>query len=477
MHRLARPLPLLVLLAITLVALALRRPVDHDESQYVAAAMLSADGWLPYRDYAYLQTPLQPLTFAPLAWAFGDGTWPGLRIVNALLGAVVVAGIWRAMRAAGVEPRTATIAAGLLATCDILLFSAGTARNDALPAALLAVALAPMIRAERSEGSRGGAVLVGLLLACAAAAKVSYALPAAAYGVYALAVRRHRPLLVLLGAVPPAVLVAALAAGAPEGFLFGTLTFPAEAPAEYYAAAGRLWKLSLAARAVDTLKFLALGPALLALIVCVRRIERKERLLALLTLAGAIAAVLPAPTWRQYWLPALPPLFVWLALRWQAQPPGRNLRIAAVVFAVAGLAPSVESVIRGGSLADGMAATRALAAQPIAGPVATLSPQLLPAATPLDRRFAPGPFYFRSAALLTAPEERRLHLLSRARLTALHDSPPAAILVGGEGHWSSGDDALDATLERWAVANGWPLTRRIGRFRLYVAPRAAIASR
>jgi hypothetical protein len=64
-------------LGFLLVALAILRPVDHDESQYVAAARLTAAGLLPYRDYPYFQTPLQPFLFAPLAGAAGDANRKG----------------------------------------------------------------------------------------------------------------------------------------------------------------------------------------------------------------------------------------------------------------------------------------------------------------------------------------------------------------------------------------------------------------
>lgn len=467
--RLARPLPLVAALAAVLIAFALRRPVDHDESQYVAATLLSADGWLPYRDYAYLQTPLQPLAFAPLAWTTGGLAWPVLRVANALLGVVVVAAAWRAMREAGVSARIATASAGLFAASDILLFSAGTARNDALPAALLALALIPVLRAERGTGTRGGALLAGLLLGAAVAAKVSYAMPAAAYGLYALAVRRHRPGWVAAGAVPAIGLVAWMAAMAPAAFAFGVLTFPTDAPAEYYAAAGRLAKLSLSTKLVDVVKFLALGPAMLALVVVARDRARAHRLLDILILAGLVAALLPEPTWRQYLLPMLVPLFVRMALAWQARPPARGWRIAAVVFACAGLAPSVAAVVQGGTLGEGVAVARAIG---VYRDVATLSPQLLGRAP--DRRFATGPFYFRSRTLLTAGRERAFHLVSQARTGVLARDPPAFILVGGEGAWSSGDDRLDAALERWAIANGYGLERRIGaRFRLYARSRSA----
>lgn len=474
--RLPRPPLALALLVVVLVALAWLRGLDHDESQYVAAARLTADGLLPYRDYAYLQTPLQPFAFAPIAYMAGDWAWPVLRIANAMLAALAGAATWRAMRVAGVEARTATLCAALFAACDILLFSGGTARNDALPAALLACALVPMLRADRGAGSRGGAMLAGLLLAGAAAAKISYALPAATYGLYALAAPRHRAGWIVLGALPPVAFVAWLALLSPEGFVFGTLTFPAQAPAEFYAATGRAWKLSLVAKAIDVAKFLALGPALLALVMVTLRRGRRPTLLGWLLFAGLVSALLPAPTWRQYLLPALPPLFVLLALRWQALPPARGWRLALAGFAAVGLVPSIVAAAGGGGMARAQAETARLAATGRSGPVATLSPQFLPAGMTPDPRFATGPFYFRSAGLIAPTDEHRLSLLSRANVAATFAThPPGMILVGGEGQWTSGDARLDAVLEDWAKAHGWRRTDT-GRLRLYVPPQATAAT-
>ncbi|MGK6319133.1 DUF2029 domain-containing protein [Sphingomonas sp. DT-204] len=480
--RLPPPPALLAALAVALVTLAWMRPIDHDESQYVAAAVLSAGGLLPYRDYAYLQTPLQPLLFAPVAWAAGAWAYPALRIVNALLGWAAVAGVYAGARAAGARPGPAIAAAGLFAACDILLFSAGTARNDALPAAMLAWALPLMLKAERGNGSRIGAVAIGLLLAGAVAAKVSYAVPALAYGLYSLLRReRHRPRWVIAGTLPMVALVAWLWWLDPASALFGTVLFPALAPAQYYEAAGRAWKLSTALKLVDTLKFLALGPALLALgAVAWRQPRGLPRLLGWLILAGLVAALLPTPTWRQYLLPLLPPLFVALSMRWREQPPARALRIAFAVFAGAGLVPSVVALAAGGGLsaaiAEGRAIRATLDAAGVQGPIATLAPQFVPATgRPLDPRFATGPFYFRSRGLLAARGEAAAHLVGRDRLAhGLASVPPAAILVGGEGRWTSGDDRLDKVLEDWAIAGGWrraPVAS--ARFRLYVPPQAA----
>lgn len=451
---------ILSLLLVALLALAMARPIDHDESQYVAAAVLSAKGLLPYRDYAYLQTPLQPLLMAPVAALSGAWAWPALRLVNALLGWLTVAGVYVAARRSGAGERAALVAALGLAACDILLFSAAMARNDALPAAMLAGAMVAMA----GRPSRASAFAAGLLLAGAAAAKVSYALPAAAFGLWALS-RREWPLWAALGAALPALLVGWLWWLAPADALFGVLTFPARAPADFYA--DRPWKLSMAAKGVDTLKFLALGPALLA-VVAVWRGRGMRGPWRWLALAGFVAALMPEPTWRQYLLPALPPLFVMAALAIERCPPGRAMRLAAIPFVIAGLVPSAIALASGGGMPAAMGERRAIAAA--LGPhgrVATLSPQFV--ADP-DPRFATGPFAFRIRSFLSAKDETARRILTPRTLAVRFAAcPPGAILIGGEGKWTSGADGADAPLEAWARAHGWrqvPVASR--RFRLWV---------
>ena len=456
-------------LALLLCVVALFRPVDHDESQYVAAAVLTAHGLLPYRDYAYLQTPLQPFLFAPIVWAAGTFAWPALRIANALLGALAIRCVGGAAREVA-DARAAAVATGLFGCCDILLFSIGTARNDALPAACLAGGLWLAVRAEREGATRAAAMLAGLLLAAAAAAKVSYALPAFTYGLWALYRRGHRPLFVALGAVPMLLFVGWTYLLSPEAFVFGVWTFPTQAPLDWYA--DRPCKLSLAAKLFDTLKFLTLGPALLALVAVAR--PRPPGLLVVLIAAGMVAALLPTPTWRQYLLPLLPPLFVALACAWGRQPPGRVVRIAAVVFAVAGLAPTTAALVAGkpammAAMRHGDAIRHAMDAADVDADayVSTLSPQFLPATGRLpDPSLATGPFAFRSR--LSFDEEHATLVLTRRTLDRLNGP---AILVGGEGAWTSGDPALDAALERWAVAHLYRRVRIEGTpFLLYLRP-------
>lgn len=451
--------------ALLLCLLALARPIDHDESQYVAAAVLTAHGLLPYRDYAYLQTSLQPFLFAPIAAIAGAAAWPALRLANALCGALTLFCTFRAARLLA-PARVALAAVALFATCDPFLFAVGTARNDALPAACLAAALWLAVGAERDGASRGRALATGLLLAAAMAAKLSYALPAVAYGGWALTHRRHRPLDVLLGAAPVLLFLAGLAALAPAAFWFGTWLFPTHAPADFYA--GQPWKLSGVAKLLDLLKFLALGPALLALAQA-----RRPAMLRWLLLAGVLAAAGPTPTWRQYLLPILPPLFVMLAAGWAARPPGMALRAAFTAFALVGVAPTVLALAAGrpamlAAVRDGQAIRAAMDRARVAGPVATLSPQFLPATDRLpDARFATGPFFFRSRALALPASPTDLRLVSRGYIACA--LLPPAVLIGGEGAWTSGDDGLDRVLERAVASRGY---RRIAvpgtPFRLWV---------
>lgn len=473
------PTALALGLAALFVLLALARPIDHDESQYVAAAVLSANGW-PYRDFAYLQTPLQPLLFAPVAAVAGLYAWPALRILNALLGVGIVLSSHAAMRAAGASPRSALICAALLAGSDILLFSATVARNDALPGALFAVALLAAVRIARGDRARWLSLLAGAALAGAAAAKISYAIPAIAYGCHALLDRRHRPLTLIAGALPGCALVGLCYWQAPAAFLFEVLRFPADAPAEYYRAIGRPEKLSLGLKLLDLAKFLALSVALPAIVLIARRRLRGPvaRLLFVWLGAGLLAAALPSPTWRQYLLPVLPPLFVLLALAWDRGALDRRWHGAFALFALAGATPAALAFAQDRpamptAMTEGRAIRAGLDRHRIGDGVATLSPQFLAAAGRRpDPRWATGPFYFRSRGLLSPTQEKGLHLVSRGSLDAhFAAAPPSAILVGGESDESAGNPKLDQALERWAQRAGWrsvPLPSR--RMRLYTPP-------
>ena len=251
-------------------------------------------------------------------------------------------------------------------------------------------------------------------------------------------------------------------------------TFPADAPAQFYAEIGGWWKLTVAGRTVDAVKFLALGAGLpaLAAVAARRPGGAAARLMILVALAGFAATALTEPTWRQYLLPGFPPLFVLLALAWSERPPGRAERIAFALFVAAGLAPTIKGASRGVAMAratsDGAAIRAALDRARVTDPVFTMAPQILAAAGRApDPRIAAGPFYFRSHGLIDAAREDRWRLLSADRLAAV--PPPAVILIDATAR--GGDAPLNARLEAFALAHGYagvPLASP--RWRLYRRP-------
>src|SRR3954462_4398754 len=110
-------------LALWLIAIAFVRRMSIDECQYVAATALTARGLLPYRDFAYLQTPLQPFVFAPLQWLFAGHLLVAIRLANALLGLVTVLLVYRAARRAGAREGAALAAAVMLTACQSFTWS------------------------------------------------------------------------------------------------------------------------------------------------------------------------------------------------------------------------------------------------------------------------------------------------------------------------------------------------------------------
>jgi hypothetical protein len=464
-----------VLCAVLLLIVGAFSPLDHDEGQYVGAVALMRIG-LPYRDFAYLQTPLQPLLFAPLAWIAKGWLFPALRGVNALLATGAVACIWLAARRAGASERGALLTAMALLSSHMLLFAGSVARNDALPLMLTTAGLAAFLRLLRD--GRGGwtALLAGLLLGAAASAKISYGLPAAAIGLFALLHWRT------LGAKQVALLASGGLLGGlptfclihlePDAAWFGIIDYSLKAPQEWRTLNGQAfmleWPLSLARLA----RFLAQGCGLIALVgmmlVATRRRTVVERLLDMMILAGLIAAWLPRPIYVQYLGPLLPALFVRFALLvdrpfWR-HPMGRALIVVGMVAGLAQTAMAVGdniaarhspvlAVLRDVRVMDGV-----LTAAGVPGSIATLSPErVVDSALPLDRRFVTGPFLFRTRSVLNDRQARAFHATTVSTLAADLDAlPPAALLVGAERERSrAAPRGLDAALADWALARGY----------------------
>ena len=498
----------LALACLLLAALALTLPVNHDEGQYVAPVTL-ASHYRAFSDFIYLQTPLQIYVTAPLGPLMAGWSFLGLRLVNAAMGAAMLALLYRTQRRLQAPRARALAGCGLLLACYIFQFSTVTARNDALPALLEAGALLAMIVA--SAGARAPRMLwtlAGLCLGAATSAKISYALPLAGAGLFLLVgtARRRIPLLALFGysaAGLVGLLPCALAFhAAPEQFLWGVFTYASQAPVHWYREVGQGVRLGLPWRVMDGAFHMMVGPGLaVLLVVAVASVSGWRarasappalRLLQVLALCGFLAAFAPSPMQRQYFMPLLPPLFALWAVREDlggAAGPRLGKALAGLTIVGVLIGAGNAAYVLGGAavgLVNGRLPAalqltaeahwigRTLRAEQAFGPIATPSPQVVAdSGEPIDPRFASGAFAYRSADMVPDDKQRRLHIVSPRTLAgALDSAPPAAIVTGYEPPTGKLHRNVDDDFRAYARSRGYRLLQSpYGRAELFIRPR------
>lgn len=110
-------------IAIQLAFFVLYRMVNLDEGWYLWAGKLVLQGQLPYRDFAYTQTPLLPYIYGAVGRIWGEGLYQG-RILSSLL-CVVTAGLTTLIAYRIAEERDDP-QTGMRAACGaLLLFATG----------------------------------------------------------------------------------------------------------------------------------------------------------------------------------------------------------------------------------------------------------------------------------------------------------------------------------------------------------------
>ncbi len=487
-------------LALVLVVLVFATPFNHDEDQYLAASVLAGRLRL-YRDFLYVQTPLHPELTAPLARLAAGWTFLSLRLVSAGCGLAALGGVWTAQRRFGVERHWAGLAVLLMASCYTFQYCASVARNDALPMALLAWAIAEAAGALRATAGRPwlGWAVCGLLLGGAVSAKVSFAPLLGVTGVFVCgrlreASRSRVVEATALGAGALAGLapIAVAWASAPEAVRFALAGFWADGPRRWYVANGLEHRMVPMSKLLYGLGDLLLGPALAALVLTGLSRVRPTRfgpatpeavwLLDLMILAGLTAAFAPSPTFKQYFAPLLPPLFVRFGLI--AAEGWRPAWVQGLVALGAGIGCALILTKVGQAAWSGQWTPIAVARENrwigdtlrrarSAGPIATLSAHaVLDSGYPLDPRFAGGAMIYRSADGVDAPLRRRLHITSPGSLAAdLDATPPSAIVTGYEGVGGDTRVDLDAPFRAYARTHGYVLhPSPTGAAELYVRP-------
>jgi hypothetical protein len=203
-------------------------PLNQDEGWYLYAALETAAGRLPYRDFFFTQGPLLPVVYGWLAPLWADTGVLGGRIVTAALGLLASAlGAVLAARAAAPGGRLAAgVTAFALAACGVYhAYFMTIPKTYALAGLLLAGGLLALTRCAR--GGRGGlvwAAAAGALLAAAAGTRLSLGAALAVTGLWLLANRRRLGAAWLAfgigGAIGLALVYGPFVLAAPEGFRF-----------------------------------------------------------------------------------------------------------------------------------------------------------------------------------------------------------------------------------------------------------------
>ena len=472
------PLAVFVALACYLAMRAIAAPENHDEAQYVAAAMLSGR-LLIFRDFLSLQTPLHPWLYSLVAAPFPGYAFIAMRLFTAATAVATLGIVHLALHRIGMSRTIALVTTLALATCSAFQFSAALVRNDMLPTLLMTAGLLTMIDPARERF--GGELAAGLLMALAVSAKISFG-PAALAPIlcYALRSSDHRAGSLrrygagfAIGLVPMAVPFAL----APRAFLDGVFGLAATIPFGWYRDNGMGGSLGLGAKVVSCAKIVCGNPSLLAIAllpIAWRRRDAATDLLFVVAAGGLIGFLAPTPTHVQYVLPLLPPLFLLMGrgLERVARTRPRLVPLIAVcltALAITGSYRSIRSLVSAGD--DGLAAVQLTeTAHEIgaivreddrAGMIATLSPdRAADAGLPLDPRFATGPFVYRSGDMLVAQRALALHVTTPATLA--HDfalRPPAAMLTGYAHLSRRVRIDPEASLIRYATQQAWQPVR------------------
>lgn len=445
--------PMLIFAALLMAAfglVALAAPFDHDESQYVAGAWFSSR-MLIYRDFLYLQPPLHAWAFAPLVWLFPTHMVLAMRLATAACAAATLLLLWRTQRIAGISKGNAAVAALLIGTTAAFQFSGSVVRNDMLPTLLATAGMLAMLRGLRESHGRCW-MAAGLCFGLAISAKLNFIpVGAAAFGF--LLFGRHWKALAGLAAgglagLAPMIFAWAMA---PEAFFYGVIRFAATGPFAWYAANGAGDELAMTEKLWDLTKYLWGGPALAVLLLIgghlwIRRRDQRPpayRLSLWLAGGGLIGAVLPTPSQIQYIMPLLPPLGLALGYLLEEAGRWRTMLIGLLILtAVPGMTQTsrhVATMIRHGApvlQAEVHAHWMGAQVRALTGGnrIASLSPHLLAdSGLELDRRFATGPFVYRTGWTVDPALARRMHVMIPATLADMDSDPPAAILTGYEG--------------------------------------------
>jgi len=324
--------PVALLPSLTLAPLALLRFVDVDEGSYAAAAALALDGVVPYRDFLYTQTPLLPYVYGAWSELVGEH-WLVLRSLSLLLSLVVALLLtWHLCVRFGL--RLALLGSVLFGTSTLVILWYPPVKTFALATAL---AFAAYVLIARPEPGPRAWLAAGALASLAVQTRALVVGAALAFVWEAFRSGRGLARFVagFLVALVPTLVIFALD---PRAFLFGNLGVHGvrsegglvgdfEQKADVVA---NLLGIATDSRPIPQYLLLA-GAAVVAAVVA-RRTDGRFPLWFLAAAVLALVALIPTPTYTQYFATTVPFLVVGVVelVRSVADEPGSG-RVATLL--------------------------------------------------------------------------------------------------------------------------------------------------
>ena len=466
----------LALLFVLVWGLNMRRGLNHDEHQFVASgALIAREGLLPYRDFPYFHVPALSFLYA-LLFRATDYLLLAARSFSILCSWLTLVLIFGAALAwLRHQPAWWRVAIGaatvvLLMTTPSFLHASGRAWNHDFPILLTLLAAVGQVswlkQVQRTADSPRRLLwwplVAGMLIGLAASARLTFAVPGAAFILSAFLVlpwRTRQAWLAgglfcaggILGALPALYMLGV----APAQFVFGNLRY-AQLNTAYYqqaveGAGASGAAMTLGGKLASTAEYIVTQPGNLLLVLLAgyglwqarRQLRHAAELLFLLLLVPCflVGAYAPTPIQLQYiylLFPLLALIFL-AALVYDARP-----RLSAGLVATAALISAILAVPR---YVEGLQVAfvppewfplkvhaRGEYLGDLVGqrPVLTLAPTYpLEGHTPIYPEFVTGVLGWRVAPLLTPDERRQVGLVALDELAAdLAARPPRGILTG-----------------------------------------------
>jgi hypothetical protein len=302
--------PVALLPALTLGPLAALRFVDVDEGSYAAASTLALDGVVPYRDFLYTQTPVLPYVYGAWSALLGEH-WLVLRGLSLVLGLAVAALLTRHLFAR-FGLRLALLGSVLFATSTVVFTWYPPVKTFALATALVFAAYVLVARSDPGPRAWSAAGALASLAVQTRALVVGAALALAWE-----ALRTHRGLArYALGFGAALVPTVALFALDPRAFLFGNLGvhgvrseggFVGDFEQKAKVVANLL---GIATESRPVPQYLLLVAAATVAAIVLRRASGRLPLWFLAAALLAVVALIPTPTYTQYFATTIPFLVV-----------------------------------------------------------------------------------------------------------------------------------------------------------------------